>query len=113
MSSATTRDNAPGYLARYEQRRIEGLAAQAPTETSEPPFMAALASVPLFVPSPNYKRVQLPGFGDATDIVFVDDQRVNFAGANELGIETIWFDPTNVADSIARTTIALYRFIER
>lgn len=59
------------------------------------------------------KFSQLPGFGDATDIVFVDDQRVNFAGANELGIETIWFDPTNVADSIARTTSALYRFIER
>jgi putative hydrolase of the HAD superfamily len=59
------------------------------------------------------KFSKLPGFGDATDIVFVDDQRVNFAGANELGIETIWFDPTNVADSIARTTSALYRFIER
>jgi putative hydrolase of the HAD superfamily len=54
-----------------------------------------------------------PDFGDASDIVFVDDQRVNFAGATELGIETIWFDPTNVADSIARTTAALYRSIER
>jgi broad specificity phosphatase PhoE len=40
MSSATTRDNAPGYLARYEQRRIEGLAAQVAPESSEPPFMA-------------------------------------------------------------------------
>ena len=47
--------------------------------------------------------------GDATDIVFLDDQQVNFAGATELGIETIWFDPTNVADSITRTTTALSR----
>ncbi len=54
-----------------------------------------------------------PDFGDASDIVFVDDQRVNFTGATQLGIETIWFDPTNVADSIARTTAALYRSIER
>ncbi len=52
---------------------------------------------------------KLPGFGDATDIVFLDDQQVNFAGATELGIETIWFDPTNVADSITRTTTALSR----
>lgn len=48
-------------------------------------------------------------FGDANDIVFLDDQRVNFAGALELGIETIWFDPTNVTDSNARTSSALHR----
>ena len=54
------------------------------------------------------KFSSFPDFGDATDIVFVDDQRVNFAGATELGIETIWFDPTNVPDSIQRTTTALH-----
>ncbi len=44
---------------------------------------------------------------DPTSVLFVDDQLVNFGGAHEAGIETLWFDPTDVDDSIKRIRDAL------
>ena len=39
---------------------------------------------------------------DAGRVVFVDDQRRNVAGALSVGMRGVWFDPTDVAGSVAR-----------
>ncbi len=45
----------------------------------------------------------------ADEMVFLDDQPVNIAGADEAGIPTVWFDVTDVDDSIRRFREALTR----
>jgi putative hydrolase of the HAD superfamily len=42
------------------------------------------------------------GREDAGQVVFVDDQRRNVAGALFVGMRGVWFDPTDVAGSVAR-----------
>jgi putative hydrolase of the HAD superfamily len=39
---------------------------------------------------------------DPAEVVFLDDQQPNVAGAEVAGITAVWFDPTDVAGSIAR-----------
>lgn len=42
------------------------------------------------------------GPGEAGSVLFVDDQPRNVAGAEEMGLRTVWFDPTDVPASVAR-----------
>lgn len=38
----------------------------------------------------------------AADVVFLDDQKPNVAGAEAVGLRAVWFDPTRVEDSVER-----------
>jgi putative hydrolase of the HAD superfamily len=66
-------------------------------------------------PDPRAFRLALEAFSeiltlnelDPTSVLFVDDQLVNFGGAHEVGIEPLWFDPTDVDDSVRRIRLAL------
>ncbi len=60
-------------------------------------------------PDPQAFRLALEALGDPdpADVVFVDDQQGNLRGAEAVGIETVYFDPTDVADSIERIEKAL------
>jgi putative hydrolase of the HAD superfamily len=44
---------------------------------------------------------------DAADVVFVDDQPFNVAGARELGISSVWFDVTDIDGSFVKVRAAL------
>ncbi len=46
------------------------------------------------------------GAADAGSVVFVDDQPRNVDGAQAAGLRTVWFDPTDVAASVARVRAA-------
>ena len=41
------------------------------------------------------------------DIVFLDDQKQNIAGAEAFGLHAVWFDPTDVEESLDRLRAAL------
>ena len=60
-------------------------------------------------PDPHAFRLALDAFGAAaaSDIVFVDDQRINLRGAEAVGMSTVYFDPTDVANSLERIEAAL------
>jgi putative hydrolase of the HAD superfamily len=65
-------------------------------------------------PDPRAFRLALDAIEESIDrsvapesVVFVDDQLVNFGGAHEVGIETLWFDPTNPVESIVRINAAI------
>jgi putative hydrolase of the HAD superfamily len=60
-------------------------------------------------PHPQAFRCALEELGnpDPADVVFVDDQHINLRGAEALGIETVYFDPTDAAGSIERIEKAL------
>ena len=51
----------------------------------------------------------LEAFGnpDPADVVFVDDQPINIAGGDAVGLTTVWFDVTDVPGSIARINVVL------
>ena len=48
-------------------------------------------------PDPRAFRLALQAFGepDPASVVFVDDQRSNLRGAEDVGIATVYFDPTD------------------
>jgi putative hydrolase of the HAD superfamily len=60
-------------------------------------------------PHPQAFRLALKALGnpDPADVVFVDDQQGNLRGAEALGIETVYFDPTDSAGSIESIDKAL------
>jgi putative hydrolase of the HAD superfamily len=60
-------------------------------------------------PAPQAFRYALDALGspDPADVVFVDDLPVNIAGAEAVGMTTVWFDPTDVTGSIERIEQAL------
>lgn len=43
---------------------------------------------------------------DAGEVVFVDDQPANIAGARAYGLTAVWFDPTDIDGSIAQVLAA-------
>ena len=65
-----------------------------------------LSHVGLLKPQPEAFEHALKALGldrsDAGRVVFVDDQRRNVAGALAVGMHGLWFDPTDVAGSVAR-----------
>lgn len=46
---------------------------------------------------------------DPGDVVFLDDQQPNVRGAQAVGIDAVWFDPTDVAGSVDRLEARLDR----
>ena len=60
-------------------------------------------------PDPRAFRPALHAFGDPdpADVVFVDDQQSNLRGAEEVGMSTVYFDPTDPAGSLERIETAL------
>jgi putative hydrolase of the HAD superfamily len=60
-------------------------------------------------PRPEAFQFALEAFGnpDPADVVFVDDQPINIAGGDAMGLTTVWFDVTDVPGSIARIQAAL------
>ena len=60
-------------------------------------------------PDPHAFRLALDAFGAAaaSDVVFVDDQRINLRGAEAVGMSTVYFDTTDVASSLERIETAL------
>ncbi len=65
-----------------------------------------LSHVGFLKPQPEAFEHALKALGldrsDAGRVVFVDDQRRNVAGALAVGMRGLWFDPTDVAGSVAR-----------
>jgi putative hydrolase of the HAD superfamily len=60
-------------------------------------------------PDPEAFRLALRAFGDPPpgDVVFVDDQRINLRGAHDVGLTTVFFDPTDPSGSLERIEAAL------
>ena len=60
-------------------------------------------------PDPRAFHLALESFGDPdpANVVFVDDQQSNLRGAEEVGIATVYFDPTDAVGSIERIEAAL------
>ncbi len=54
-------------------------------------------------------ELALEAFGgpDPSDVVFVDDQRINLRGADAVGLSTVYFDPTDPTSSFDRIEAAL------
>lgn len=59
-------------------------------------------------PDPRAFRSALDALGvPASEVVFVDDQPVNVAGADEVGLVAVWFDVTDPVGSVARARAAV------
>ena len=60
-------------------------------------------------PDPKAFRLALRAFGDPrpSDVVFVDDQQINVRGAQDVGLSTVFFDPTDPGGSLERIEAAL------
>ena len=60
-------------------------------------------------PDPRAFRLALDAFGgpDPADVVFVDDQIANLRGAEAVGINAVYFDPTDTVRSFERIEAAL------
>ena len=60
-------------------------------------------------PDPQAFRLALRAFGDPrpSDVVFVDDQQINVRGAQDVGLSTVFFDPTDPVGSLERIEAAL------
>jgi putative hydrolase of the HAD superfamily len=60
-------------------------------------------------PDPHAFRLALDAFGTSTpsDVVFVDDQKINLRGAEAVGMSTVYFDPTDAVSSLGRIEAAL------
>ena len=60
-------------------------------------------------PDPEAFRLALRAFGEVRpeDVVFVDDQQINLRGAQEVGLSTVFFDPTDPSASLERIEAAL------
>ncbi|NNF53783.1 MAG: HAD-IA family hydrolase [Acidimicrobiales bacterium] len=54
-----------------------------------------------------YKQALLEMDEDAESVVFVDDQPINIAGSEAVGIPSVWFDVTNPVRSVAATVALL------
>ena len=60
-------------------------------------------------PDPRAFELALEAFGnpDPSNVVFVDDQRINVRGAQDVGLSTVLFDPTDLSSSFERIEEAL------
>jgi putative hydrolase of the HAD superfamily len=67
-----------------------------------------LSSEPYLKPDPRAFEIALQRLGEeAGNVLFVDDQPNNLRGAEEVGMDTVWFDVTDVVGSIERIRKAL------
>ena len=60
-------------------------------------------------PDPRAFELALEAFGnpDPSNVVFVDDQPINVRGAQDVGLSTVHFDPTDLSSSFERIEVAL------
>jgi putative hydrolase of the HAD superfamily len=82
---------------------------KAMTVISEFDFIVDGSITGFLKPHPKTYELALEALGNPNpaDVVFVDDQRVNLNGAIDAGITTVFFDPTDLPDSMKRVRSAL------